>query len=65
VIQGRATVTPGGALDVMDRLAEFYIGPGQRYGWRDAPAGFTVRVDVDEVYGVGSWRGTAEGAEEG
>jgi PPOX class probable F420-dependent enzyme len=27
VIRGRATIEPGGALDVMDRLAEFYIGP--------------------------------------
>jgi PPOX class probable F420-dependent enzyme len=60
VIDGRATVTPGGALEVMDRLAEFYIGPGQRYTWREAPAGFTVHVDVDRVYGVGSWRGAGE-----
>jgi PPOX class probable F420-dependent enzyme len=66
VIDGRARVAAGGALDVMDRLAEFYLGPGQRYGWRDAPAGFTVRVDVDEVYGVGSWRGAnEESGEEG
>jgi len=56
VISGRAEITPGGALDVMDRLAEFYIGPGARYPWRDPPEGFTVHVDVESVYGQGSWR---------
>jgi PPOX class probable F420-dependent enzyme len=56
VISGRATITPGGALDVMDRLAPYYLGEGERYPWREAPEGFTVRVDVDKVYGTGSWR---------
>jgi PPOX class probable F420-dependent enzyme len=28
VIRGRGRVTEGGALDVMDRLAERYLGPG-------------------------------------
>jgi PPOX class probable F420-dependent enzyme len=55
VIQGRATVTPGGALDVMDRLAPSYIGQ-DRFPSRDVPPGFTVLVDVDRVYGVGDWR---------
>ena len=63
VIRGRARVTEGGALDVMDRLAEYYIGPGERFPWRDAPAGYTIHVDVDRVYGTGSWRG--EGADAG
>src|SRR5438132_10136622 len=39
VIQGRGRITDGGALDVMDRLAESYLGPGQKYPMRDAPAG--------------------------
>lgn len=60
VIQGRATITPGGALDVMDRLAEYYIGPGQVFPMRDMPPGFTIRVDVDKVYGIGSWREAGE-----
>jgi PPOX class probable F420-dependent enzyme len=64
VVRGRAYVTPGGALDVMDKLAEFYIGPGRRYGWREGPAGFTIRVDVDRVYGIGSWRSSANDAED-
>ncbi|MEX1264366.1 MAG: hypothetical protein WEE66_10630 [Actinomycetota bacterium] len=64
VIRGRATIEPGGALDVMDRLAEFYIGAGQKFPMRDAPPGFTVQVAVDEVYGVGPWS-QADGGSEG
>ena len=56
VISGRATVTAGGALEVMDRLAEHYIGPGQPFPMRQLPPGFTIRVEVDRVYGTGSWR---------
>jgi PPOX class probable F420-dependent enzyme len=60
VIQGRVDrITEGGALAVMDRLAEFYIGPGQRYPMRDAPDGLVLHVAVDRVYGQGPW---AQGA---
>ncbi len=62
VIRGRATIESGGALDVMDRLAEFYIGPGQLFPMRNVPAGLTVRVEVEDVYGVGSWRTADEGS---
>ncbi len=56
VIQGRVDrITEGGALEVMDRLAEYYIGPGQPYPMRDAPAGVVVHVTVDRVYGQGPW----------
>jgi PPOX class probable F420-dependent enzyme len=56
VIQGRVDeVTEGGALAVMDRLAEFYIGPGQRYPMRDAPEGLVIHVTVERVYGQGPW----------
>ena len=64
VIQGRATIEPGGALEVMDQLAEFYIGPGQQFPMRDVPAGLTVRVEVDKVYGVGSWRQAGDGSQD-
>jgi PPOX class probable F420-dependent enzyme len=56
VIQGRARITEGGALEVMDRLAEFYIGPGQKYPLRDVPEGVVIHVDVERVYGQGPWR---------
>ena len=57
VISGRAHISEGGALDVMDKLSEYYLGHGERYPWRDGPSGFTVKVDIDKVYGQGSWRG--------
>lgn len=56
VIRGRARVSPGGALAVMDHLAATYLGPGQPFPLRQMPPGFTIRVDVDRVYGMGSWR---------
>jgi len=56
VIQGRVDrITEGGALAVMDRLAEFYIGPGQQYPMRDAPDGLVLHVAVDRIYGQGPW----------
>jgi PPOX class probable F420-dependent enzyme len=55
VIQGRATVVDGGALDVMDHLAQWYIGPGATYPVRDMPPGWTFRVSIEKVYGQGPW----------
>ena len=55
VISGRGRITDGGALAWMDRMAEVYIGPGQKFPMRDAPPGFVVRVTVDRIYGVGPW----------
>ena len=60
VLEGHVDrLTDGGALEVMDQLAEFYIGPGQRYPLRDAPEGLVVHVAVDRIYGQGPW---AQGA---
>jgi PPOX class probable F420-dependent enzyme len=60
VIRGHATVTEGGALDVMDRLAEHYIGPGQQFPMREVPPGVVTRVAVEKIYGVGPWRSAEE-----
>lgn len=55
VIQGKGSVTEGGALEWMDHLAEFYIGPGSQFPMRDGPPGFVTRVTVERIYGVGPW----------
>jgi PPOX class probable F420-dependent enzyme len=55
VVNGRANVEDGGALAVMDHLAEWYIGPGATYPARDMPAGWTFRVAIDKFYGQGPW----------
>ncbi len=60
VIRGRATVTEGGALEVMDRLAEFYIGPGATFPMRDFPEGAVIHVSVETIYGTGPWRNDVE-----
>ena len=57
VITGRATVSTGGAMAVMDHLAEAYIGPGERFPNREMPDGFVIHVDVEKIYGMGQWRG--------
>ena len=55
VISGRVRLTEGGALDVMDRLAPAYMGPGAKFPMRDVPPGFVVHLTVDRIYGVGTW----------
>ena len=55
VAKGTARITEGGALPVMDRLAEAYIGPGATFPNRDMPDGFVIHVDVDRFYGLGPW----------
>jgi PPOX class probable F420-dependent enzyme len=65
VIRGRARVSPGGALDVMDHLAASYLGPGQPFPMRQVPPGLTVRVEVERIYGVGAWRSVGDPAAEG
>lgn len=56
VIQGRGRITEGGALELMDRLAEHYIGPEQQFPMRDAPDGSVIHVSVDRIYGQGPWQ---------
>jgi hypothetical protein len=54
-------VTEGGAMAVLDHLAPTYLGPGAVFPLRAMPPGLTIRVEVDRVYGQGSWRkGDAE-----
>ncbi len=59
VIEGRARITDGGALEVMDRLAPVYIG-AERFPNRDVPPGVVVHVAIDRIYGVGPWKDADE-----
>jgi PPOX class probable F420-dependent enzyme len=56
VIRGTARITEGGALEVMDMLAEHYLGPGAKYPMRDVPPGVVTHVTVEEISGMGPWR---------
>ena len=55
VAKGTARITEGGALPVMDELAEAYIGPGATFPNREMPDGFVVHVQVERIYGLGAW----------
>jgi PPOX class probable F420-dependent enzyme len=56
VIYGRATVTPGGAPELLQNLAYTYIGPDVKFPpFPDPPPGFVTRIAVDRVAGIGPW----------
>lgn len=56
VVHGRATVTPGGAPDLLRPLARKYMGPDVVFPPGDnPPEGFITRVSVERVVGIGPW----------
>lgn len=56
VIHGTATVTEGGAAELLKRLAKVYVGPDAVFPLPPtAPPGFVVRIQVDRIGGVGPW----------
>jgi hypothetical protein len=55
VVEGTARIDEGGALEVMDRLAGAYIGPGAVFPMREVPPGLVIHVSVGRIYGVGPW----------
>jgi PPOX class probable F420-dependent enzyme len=56
VVYGRARITEGGAADLLQRLAESYIGPGVKFPpMENPPPGYLTRITVERVAGVGPW----------
>jgi PPOX class probable F420-dependent enzyme len=56
VVYGRATVTEGGAPELLRELARTYLGPGVRFPpMADPPPGFVTRIAVERLSGVGPW----------
>ena len=57
VVHGTARVTEGGAPELLQELARFYLGEGVRFPpMDDPPPGFVLRVTPERVGGVGPWR---------
>jgi len=57
VVQGRATIEPGGAPELLQRLAHVYLGPDVIFPpMDDPPPGTVVRIAVERVSGVGPWQ---------
>ena len=56
VLYGRATVTDGGAPELLQQLAYTYIGPGVKFPpFPNPPPGYVTRIAVDRVGGIGPW----------
>ena len=58
VVYGTARITEGGAPELLQRLAQVYLGPGVKFPpMPDPPPGFITHITVDRVAGVGPWAG--------
>jgi PPOX class probable F420-dependent enzyme len=58
VLYGNARIQVGGAPELLQRLAEVYIGPGVKFPpMPNPPPGYVTRVRVDRIEGVGPWAG--------
>ena len=56
VVHGRARVTHGGAPELLNALAQTYIGPGTAFPPMPAPPpGFVTHIAVTRVGGSGPW----------
>ena len=56
VLEGRARVTEGGAPQLLQELADSYLGPDVLFPpMDDPPKGFVTRVAVEKIRGVGPW----------
>jgi hypothetical protein len=56
VVEGTALVTEGGAPELLNDLAQIYVGPGTKFPPMDnPPAGFVIRITPTKVRGMGPW----------
>jgi PPOX class probable F420-dependent enzyme len=56
VVEGTARITEGGAPELLQALAERYVGPGVRFPpMDDPPPGMVIRVTPERVRGMGPW----------
>ncbi len=62
VVEGTARITEGGAPELLQRLAERYVGPGVKFPPMDnPPAGVITRITPLKVGGVGPWAASNDG----
>jgi PPOX class probable F420-dependent enzyme len=56
VVRGRARLEPGGAPELLQRLARVYLGPDVKFPpMDDPPPGQVMRITVERIGGVGPW----------
>jgi hypothetical protein len=60
IIYGQANIEEGGAAELLQALAQAYIGPEVKFPpMDDPPPGFINRIKVERIGGVGPWTGRA------
>jgi PPOX class probable F420-dependent enzyme len=58
VVHGRARLVPGGAPELLRRLARVYLGPDADFPpMADPPPGHVMRITLERIGGVGPWAG--------
>jgi PPOX class probable F420-dependent enzyme len=56
LIRGTARLVEGGAPELLQRLAETYLGPGVKFPpFDDPPPGHVVHITAERIGGVGPW----------
>jgi len=59
LVHGTASLAEGGAADLLQRLAEVYLGPGVKFPpFDNPPPGRVIRIAAARVGGVGPWAET-------
>ena len=56
VVHGKARITEGGAPELLQKLAETYVGPGVKFPpMPEPPPGVVTRITPERVGGMGPW----------
>ena len=56
LVHGTARLVQGGAPELLQRLAEIYLGRGVKFPpFHNPPPGHVIRITIDRVRGVGPW----------
>jgi PPOX class probable F420-dependent enzyme len=56
VVYGRARITEAGGPELLQRLAETYLGPGIKFPpMPDPPPGYITHITPQRIAGVGPW----------
>ncbi|HMS87701.1 MAG TPA: TIGR03618 family F420-dependent PPOX class oxidoreductase [Acidimicrobiales bacterium] len=56
IVYGTGHLVEGGAPELLQRLAETYVGPGVRFPpFDDPPPGHVIHITPERIGGVGPW----------
>ncbi|MEO8695881.1 MAG: PPOX class F420-dependent oxidoreductase [Acidimicrobiales bacterium] len=56
IVYGKARLVAGGAPELLQRLAEVYLGPGVKFPpFDNPPPGQVIHITAERIGGVGPW----------